>query len=210
MINNSLSTLESYVFSNLTRLLYLVIEENMIHFIDSYAFSGLNSIQYLNLTNLYIHAVGRCAFCDMATLREVDISNNNITQIHAGVIQFKNSIHSLDISNNDIEYFDSNGIITNLHILIANQNTMCCYLRDLISSCKLIDITPLCKLILINNPSSYACISFTVFLLMINIYVIICHMAINVTKFYVDSKLVICTPTLRIIFVSVNNNSFLV
>ena len=183
MINNNLSTLESYVFSNLTRLLYLVIEENMIRFIDSYAFSGLNSIQYLNLTNLDIHVIGRCAFCYMATLREIDISNNNITQIHAGILQFKNLIHSINISNNDIAYFDGNGINNNLHILISNQNAMCCYVKDLISFCKSIDITPFCKLILMTDPSSYACFLFTTLLLMINIYVIICRMSTNVNHF---------------------------
>ena len=183
MINNSLSTLESYVFSNLTRLLYLVIEKNMIRFIDSYAFSGLNSIQYLNLTNLDIHVVGRCAFCGMATLREIDISNNNITQIHAGFLQFKNLIHSINISNNDIEYFDGNGINNNLLSLISNQNAICCYVNDLISSCKLIDITPICNLILMNDPISYACFLFSALILMINIYVIICRMSTNVNHF---------------------------
>ena len=183
LINNSLSTLESYVFSNLTRLHYLVIQKNKIGFIDSYAFSGLNSIQYLNLTNLYIYVVSRCAFCDMATLREIDISNNSITQIHAGFLQFKNQIHSLNISNNNIEYFDGNGIANSLRILISNQNAMCCYVKDLISSCKSIDITPLCEIILINDHGLYACFLFSALLLMINIYVIICHIATNVTHF---------------------------
>ena len=183
MINNSLSMLESYVFSNLNCLLYLVIEKNMISFIDSYAFSGLNSIEYLNLSNLDIHVVGKCAFCDMATLKEIDISNNSITQIQAGVLQFSNPVHALNISSNDIEYYDSNGFINNLHILISNQNTMCCYARHLISSCESIDINSFCKLILMSDSSSYACLLFTVFLLVINIYVIIGHMSTKVNHF---------------------------
>ena len=183
MINNSLSRLESFVFSNLSRLMYFVLEINRIHHIDSYAFSGLHSIRHLNLSNLDIHVLEGCAFCQMATLTTLDISNNYITKIDPETVKFSYLIYSLNISNNDIKYFENSGILNNVYSLISRQIAICCYASVIVISCKSVNVDIFCKLILVNDPTSYSCALFVTFLLMINTYVIICQMSSNVNHF---------------------------
>ena len=183
MINNSLGRLESFVFSNLSRLMYFVLEINRIHHIDSYAFSGLHSIRHLNLSNLDIHVLKGCAFCQMATLTTLDISNNYITKIDPETVKFSYLIYSLNISNNDIKYFKNSGILNNVYSLISRQIAICCYASVIVISCKSVNVDIFCKLILVNDPTSYSCALFVTFLLMINTYVIICQMSSNVNHF---------------------------
>ena len=189
MINNNLKKLESFAFSNLCGLLYLVIQMNWIRQIDPHAFSGLHSINYLNLSNLHIHTLGRCAFCHMTTLIAIDISGNYITHITVEIVQFSHPIDSLDISNNHIKYLDTDALTNNVHSLITNQVVLCCYVREILPSCKLVDIQPPCNVILINDPTSYACALFVTFLLLINMYVVIYRMSSSVSHFTVIQHL---------------------
>ena len=184
MIDNNLNKLVSFVFNNLRRLRFLDIQSNKLECIQSNAFSGLHAIQELLLSRLNIQVLETCSLCGMAKLLLLDLSQNNISEFNAEMLLVSNPIHSVNISTNNIQYVNKYIISSDIQHILTNQKVVCCYIpvRALPQFCKSVNFQ-LCETLLINDLVSYIFVVYTIFLLVINVYVIVSNITKDINHF---------------------------
>jgi Leucine-rich repeat (LRR) protein len=122
---NKLEYLNDQVFSYLTNLRYLILNNNMIKYIEARAFYGVNFLITLDLSMNQLRSLDFLSTNNFTHLRHLRLANNLITTLNAGqFVQFK-SLRILDMSSNLIDAISDcafNGLEENIRKLILNNN----------------------------------------------------------------------------------------
>ncbi|NWV42116.1 NRROS regulator, partial [Grantiella picta] len=122
---NVIMRLDSYVFTNLTKLLELNLEKNYIFEIDK-AFEGLQRLQRLNIAYNYLPCL---VGFDLTQLRVLNASNNNIEWFLTPESDDLFELEVLDLSHNRLLFFPVLPQQSKLHSLLLQDNRMSFYQR---------------------------------------------------------------------------------
>ena len=122
---NRLKSLQPRMFSYLTNLRYLLLNNNLIKTVDTHAFHGINFLISLDLSLNKIERLGFLSNQNMSNLRYLRLSNNNISQLRAAQFICLKSIKTLDLSSNQIKRITDcafHGLQKTIKKLILNYN----------------------------------------------------------------------------------------
>ena len=126
--NNRLTYLNNSVFSYLTNLRYLLLNNNMIKVIGDEAFLGVN---YMITLDLNINALEDLSFLHKKTrfsrLRYLKLSNNQLESVDATLFAHLSSLKILDLSSNRIKNVSDcafYGLENSIDKLILNYNAI--------------------------------------------------------------------------------------
>jgi Leucine-rich repeat (LRR) protein len=123
--NNRLAVLPGKIFSYLTNLRYLLLNDNKIRKIDMKTFYGVSYLISLDLSVNKLKYLHFLANRNLSSLRYLKLSNNLLKNLNHSQFSYLKSIKTLDLSSNGIEYLHEcsfYGIQGSIKKLILNYN----------------------------------------------------------------------------------------
>ncbi|NXR13831.1 NYX protein, partial [Semnornis frantzii] len=124
--NNSLRTLGTHTFQNLTFLHSLWLDGNNLTFLSPGTFQALGQLRELHLSrNLRLTYLHANTFRGLLSLISLDLSRCNIFEIHPLLFSHLPALESLDLGSNNMRYvpqaFQNLSSLTRLLYLNNNQ-----------------------------------------------------------------------------------------
>ncbi|CAL1530471.1 unnamed protein product [Lymnaea stagnalis] len=109
MDSNKIAEIESGIFSNQSRLVYLTVENNIITRIQPDTFKGLRFLDTLNFQGNNIHTLEAGTFSDLGSLSTIFLSNNLLRRIEIGAFHNLGNLSRLFLSYQPTEEFELMG-----------------------------------------------------------------------------------------------------
>ena len=127
--NNRLTTLKSNIFSYLTNLRYILLNNNLLKHIEKDAFVGVNFLVSLDLglNKLSDHDLTFLSHANFSKLRHLKLSHNHLTYIKASQFVCMGSLSTLDLSSNQISHLSDcafHGLQATIKKLLLNYNLL--------------------------------------------------------------------------------------
>ncbi|CAF0827465.1 unnamed protein product [Brachionus calyciflorus] len=122
---NKLTYLDKSIFSYLTNLRYLILNNNKLERVDTSVFQGVNYLITLDLRLNYLKSLDFLLSRNFSSLRNLKLSNNLIEFLRPGQFSFLKSLNYLDLSGNRLKYINScafYGIQNTIKKLFLNYN----------------------------------------------------------------------------------------
>ena len=104
--NPELLIIDSEAFSNLTNLVDLKLNDNLIEKIDHGTFSALTHLQTLNLSKNKIESLEENIFSNLNNLTNLDLSYNQLSKLKPKSFLGLSNLEALDLSKNKLTDFD--------------------------------------------------------------------------------------------------------
>ncbi|XP_065200516.1 toll-like receptor Tollo [Planococcus citri] len=100
--NNTIDSLPQKVFSRLSLLEELYLQDNAMTVIADHAFDNLSSLSVLNLANNKLVYLPPELFTDTRQIKEIHLQNNSITMLAPGLFNDLGKLLVLDLSQNQL------------------------------------------------------------------------------------------------------------
>ncbi|XP_004710346.1 leucine-rich repeat and transmembrane domain-containing protein 2 [Echinops telfairi] len=106
LLNNKLSTLPSWAFTNLSSLQRLDLSNNFLDHLPSSVFGDLTNLTELQLRNNSIRTLDRDLLQHSPLLRHLDLSINGLAQLPTGFFDGLPALRSLSLRSNRLQNLD--------------------------------------------------------------------------------------------------------
>ncbi|CAG2192079.1 unnamed protein product [Mytilus edulis] len=135
--NNKLKVLQSYTFYGLTKLVTLILKDNlMLVLIEPNAFMSLPNVKDLELSGTRIKTLFNGTFNGLDNLETFNITGNGLTTVEENVFDGHVSLLTIDLTQNDVTKF-SHGIFSRLsHLkkMKTDSYIFCCLKPESVSA----------------------------------------------------------------------------
>ncbi|ESO99179.1 hypothetical protein LOTGIDRAFT_142042, partial [Lottia gigantea] len=122
--NNLNASISADTFHEFTRLTYLDLSHNNLHFLPENSFKSLWRLSTLNLANNVLTEIRNETFLGLGNLRQLFLSGNKIRYIHPDSFVGLSHLRTLDLSNQDINIIPQNAFngLRNVYNLNLSNN----------------------------------------------------------------------------------------
>ena len=116
-----------YILSGNNSILQLDLSENVIYVLQSYCFTNLSRIELLYLNNNHLHTIKKKAFWDVPNIKLLNLSHNSLNYIPSTFLYNLCYFKVLSVVNNpffllDLTFFRN----TEIYILQSDDYRICC------------------------------------------------------------------------------------
>ena len=118
--NNQLASLSANVFSPLTSLTELQLNNNQLASLSANVFSPLTSLAELNLSNNQLTSLPATLLTPLTSLTELQLNNNQLASLPANLLSALTSLTELKLNNNQLSALP-NGLFSGLTSLIVGD-----------------------------------------------------------------------------------------
>ena len=123
--------LPNYAFKGLYNLKTLILIGSVISHIQDHVFPNSEHLRHLSADNLFLSKISGSSFCEMSGIRRLNLSHNTLTKLTLDTFYCIHNLEILDISHNQLLVISRTdaATITNLHTILADVSSVCCYFR---------------------------------------------------------------------------------
>ena len=174
LIKTNVHYLPNYIFSHMQYIVELDIYGNKIWAISEFTFNGLTLVKQLDLSRLHIQKLQNRAFLQQTQLTFLNLSYNKLKLLDKEVFTGLLNLEMLDLRHNHIRHIDSSAFSRIVHTLVHfDQPFYCCYniVNPMCSPGR--ENNEICLNIVSHSWIDIGAIIFSIFLIILSIFVII-------------------------------------